>query len=147
MMAVKKYLNQLEILRLKLEHKRKELKDIELNLGICGQGRGARVQTSFGGGGSNVAEAQAIRIADLKTEVRGTIIDYHEKQNLIINQIHGLNHSLYIEILYRRYVGGESNFEKMAEEMNYNYKYVVNKHAQALRAFERKYREVITKAC
>ena len=49
-MTAKEYLSQLELLSQRIRHKKQELRDEKLNLGISVTGeKGERVQTSFAG--------------------------------------------------------------------------------------------------
>lgn len=139
-MTAKEYLNKLEELQTKVKQKKQELEDIQNNLGIVTNGNGGdsvRVQTSFGCATGKRTEQQAIRIASVENDIREKIIEYIETKNKIIDEIHDLNSDLYIDILYRRYVRGEKNFTKIAYEMGYAYKYIVNKHGEALLQFEK----------
>lgn len=142
-LTAKEYLKQLETLQMKIKHKKKELKEAEMEVGICIRDQGEHVQTSFCGSSGRSTEEQAVRIASLKSEIQERIIEYHEMKDKIVNQIHGLNNSLYIDILYRRYVDCEKNFAKIACDMSYAYKYVINIHGEALQAFEAAYQEVL----
>lgn len=146
-MTAKEYLNQLEELRKKTKHKKQQLADAKKNRGIVtvqSDPEAGKVQTSFHGGDGKRTESQALRIVSLEEEVENKIIDYLELQNKIIDQIHDLKNVLHIEILYRRYVRNEKDFTKMAYDMGYCYKYVVNMHGEALVAFEKSHPEIFS---
>ena len=139
-MTAKEYLSQLELLSQRIRHKKQELRDEKLNLGISVKGEtGERVQTSFAG----AAESQAMRLMNLETEIGEQIVEYMEECHKIIDQIHDLHDSIYIDILYRRYVKQERDFTKLAFAMGYSYKYVINKHGEALMEFERVHPEIL----
>lgn len=145
-MTAKEYLSKLEELNIKLRQKKQELSDVQDNLGIIvksGDGESIKVQTSFGGANGNQTEKQAIKIFTVENDIKNKIIEYIEKKNEMIDQIHGLDNELYIDILYRRYVKGEKDFTKLAYEMGYTYKYIINKHGEALLAFGKKYESLL----
>lgn len=149
-MTAKEYLSQLGELTAKINQKTQEFNDIQYNIGIVIKSDGTesvRVQTSFVGSNGKQTETQAIRIVTVENDIKDKIIEYIEAKNKIIDQIHNLNNELYIDILYRRYVRGERNFTKMAYEMGYTYKYIVNKHGEALTEFERIHPLVFKSAC
>ena len=95
------------------------------------------VQTSFGSACGNQTEAQALRVVSLEEDIENRIIQYMELKHRLIDEIHDINDSLFIDILYRRYVRNEMNFTQIACDMGYTYKYIINKHGEALMAFER----------
>ena len=111
-MTAKEYLSQLELLSQRIRHKKQELRDEKLNLGISVKGEtGERVQTSFAGAAEgNRTESQAMRLMSLETEIGEQIVEYMEECHKIIDQIHDLHDSIYIDILYRRYVKQERDF-------------------------------------
>ena len=142
-MTAKEYLLQLESLQMKISHKKRELKEAESDVGICVRDKGEHVQTSLSGSSGRQTEEQAVLIASLKTEIQKRIIEYLERKDEIVNQIHGLNNSLYIDILYRRYVDCEKNFAQIACDMGYSYKYVINAHGEALQVFGAIYKDML----
>lgn len=148
-MTAKEYLSQLELLSQRIRHKKQELRDEKLNLGISVTGeKGERVQTSFAGAAEgNRTESQAMRLMSLETEIGEQIVEYMEECHKIIDQIHDLHDSIYIDILYRRYVKQERDFTKLAFAMGYSYKYVINKHGEALMEFERVHPEILELKC
>jgi hypothetical protein len=149
-LTAKEYLSQLGELTTKIKQKKQEFNDIQDNLGIVIKSDGTesvKVQTSFVGANGKQTETQAIRIVTIENDIKDKIIEYIETKNKIIDQIHNLNNELYIDILYRRYVRGERDFTKMAYEMGYTYKYIVNKHGEALAKFKRIHQLDFKRAC
>lgn len=148
-MTAKEYLRKLSMLRTKMENKKRELREINKEIGICSrpESGAGRVQTSFVGATGNQTEQQAIRIAALKEEISEYLVTYLEEKNKIIDQIHELNDAIYIDILYKRYVREERHFEKIAFDMGYSYQYIINKHGAALKAFEDKFPDLFEKRC
>lgn len=146
--TAKEYLSQLEELEKKVKHKKQQLADAKKNRGIVtisNDSEVGKVQTSFCGGEGRRTESQALRVVALEEEIENKIIDYMELQNKLIDQIHDLKDGLFIEILYRRYVRTEKDFTKMACDMGYSYKYVINMHGEALVAFENSHPEIFRK--
>ena len=141
-MTAKEYLSQLGVLDQKIKHKKPELR--EGSRGIHAKKDGSEVenvQTSFGSAQGNQTEAQALRVVSLEEDIEDRIIQYMELKHRLIDEIHDINDSLFIDILYRRYVRDERNFAQIACDMGYTYKYVINKHGEALMAFERAHPE------
>lgn len=143
-MTAKEYLSQLGVLDQKIKHKKHELWEAKGNRGIHAKKDGSEVenvQTSFGSAQGNQTEAQALRVVSLEEDIENRIIQYMELKHRLIDEIHDINDSLFIDILYRRYVRNERNFAQIACDMGYTYKYVINKHGEALMAFERAHPE------
>lgn len=120
-MTAKKYLEQVETFQLKIKHKKKELDKLK-NINHNGSEE---------------------KIAVLEAEINSDIASSYEIRNEIINRIYGLGNKLYIDILCRRYVIGEKSFFKIAYEMNYAYKYIINMHGLAIKTFEEKYHDFL----
>lgn len=142
-MTVKEYLNKLTVLKQKTNQKKEELKCMKQEIGIskkadCSAGK---IQTSFRRTGSRT-EQQAIRMATLENAVNESILTYLEERNSMIDRIHELDNGSYIEILHKRYVEDNRNFENIAIDMGYSYQYTINKHSEALKAFENKFPEL-----
>ena len=143
-MTAKEYLSQLGVLDQKIKHKKQELREAKGDRGIHAKKDGSEVenvQTSFGSTQGNQTEAQALRVVSLEEDIEDRIIQYMELKHRLIDEIHDINDSLFIDILYRRYVRNERNFTQIACDMGYTYKYVINKHGEALMAFERAHPE------
>ena len=145
-MTAKEYLSQLGVLDQKIKHKKQELREAKGNRGIHAKKDGSEVenvQTSFGGAQGNQTESQALRVVSLEEDIENQIIQHMELKHKLIDEIHDVNDSLYIDILDRRYVRNERNFTQIACDMGYTYKYIINKHGEALMAFERIHPELL----
>lgn len=144
-MTAKEYLSQLGALNRKITHKKQELEEARRETGINRKGDNddGKVQISFTGYTGSQTESQALRIVTLREEISNGIIEYLEQKSTIIDQIHSLDDSLDIDILYRRYVQEERHFEKIAVEMGYAYQYIINKHGEALKRFEKRFSDVL----
>ena len=133
-MTAKEYLSQLEILHLKIEHKRKramELRELTLSLGGFDYGKD-RVKTLAKEGKIEKSVTQYIA---LEIEITEDIDEYQRKKNLIIGEIHSLDNANFIKILYKKYVEFKS-LDKIAAEMKYSYQYIKHMHGAALKSFE-----------
>ncbi|WP_434310476.1 hypothetical protein [Hominifimenecus sp. rT4P-3] len=147
-MTAKEYLGQLKSLERKIHHKKMELKEAESSVGISFRHNGEHVQTSFSGAMGDYTGRQAVRILSLKETIDQKIIEYLELKNQIVDQIHDLREGIYIDILYRHYVREDGDFAQIADDMGYSYKYIINKHGEALSAFERIHPELfLTNEC
>ena len=131
----KEYLSQIRRLNTMIEQKQKErdsLRDID---GVSGIDMSKDpVQTSPNG--SAPFERTIERILTLEDEIDKLIAEYITKRNRIIEEIHALDNTNYIELLFKRYVECKS-FELIAVEMNYTYDWIREMHGHALLAFER----------
>lgn len=63
------------------------------------------------------------------------ILEEQEKQKLIIQQLNKVEQPFRL-ILDKVYIQGKS-LVKVADEMNYTYKYLINMHGEALKQFDR----------
>lgn len=145
MLTVKEYLSQLDDIDKKIRHKKQELKEAKQSRGIimASDGNAGKVQTSLAGSTGKQTESQALKIVSIEEEIESQIIEYMEMKHRYIDQIHDLKDGLCIDILYRRYVRGEKNFAQIACDMGYSYKYVINKHGEALVAFEKYHQHML----
>lgn len=135
-MTAKEYLSQLRLLDIKINHKIKEaeeMKALALNAGAL-RAEEEKVQTSLSGSSRQCDMIE--KYVDLQTEIDSEIDSYVDLKHKIINEIHQLSDTRYVEILHRRYVDGEK-FELIAVDMNYGYEWTCRLHGQALLAFEK----------
>ena len=135
-MTAKEYLKDLKRLDTMINQKIKELDDLKaVREGVRGLDYSKdRVQTSMLRDASFVNST--LLIIELEQEINKEIDKFVDKKHTIINQIHTLNDSKHIEILYKRYVEFKS-FELIAVEMSYAYDYVRRLHGIALQNFKR----------
>lgn len=135
-MTAKEYLSQLEILHLKIEHKRKrsiELRELALSLGGSDYGKD-RVKTLAKEG---KLERSVIQYIALESGLTEDIYEYQQKKDLIIGEIHSLDNANFIKILYKKYVEFKS-LDNVAAEMKYSYQYIKHMHGAALKSFGEK---------
>ena len=81
-----------------------------------------------------MAEKLAIYIDD-KAELFNDILELKDKQKRILLQLKQVKQP-YRNILYKRYIRGKS-FVKIADEMNYDFKYTTNMNGYALNEFDK----------
>lgn len=142
-MKVKEYLQRLQRLDTVINQKIKEidtLRTTSTSVGSIDYSR-ERVQTSSD---NNALYVKAIsRIYDLEEEINKEIDQFVDEKHKIISQIHCLENSKYIEILYKHYVEFKK-LEEISVELNYSYQYVRKLHGYALHSFARKYPELFS---
>jgi hypothetical protein len=142
-MRAKEYLSQLDNLDQKIIHKKLELIEAKKNRGISiGGSETGKVQTTLAGSSGKQTETQALKVVSIEEEIESQIIEYLEMKHKYIDQIHDLKDGLYMDVLYRRYIRGERNFTQIACDMGYSYKHIINKHGEALIAFEKSHQDL-----
>lgn len=137
-MTAKEYLQQLHKMDVFINQRNQEKADLRARLSSIGSidYTKERVQTSLSGGASY--EQQIIRIIDLENEIDSLINDYVDLKHKIISEIHDLNNTDQIKVLYKRYVLGEK-FEQIAIDLNFSIRNVYKVHGYALQEFQRIY--------
>ena len=127
----KEYLRQLERLSDRIEHKRQELVMLRSAMqSIAVKIDGDRVQTSP----SDKMPDSVASVVDIEKEIESDTIVLIATRDKIINQIHSLPNSLYIKILYKRYVEYK-RLEQIAVELHYSYDRIKHLHGDALQVF------------
>lgn len=130
-----KYLQKLKNLNVKIEQKKLQLEDLKSKMESVGAIRydGVRVKNS---NPVSSVEKLTIRYVDLEAEISQDIMKFQEMKDRIINEIHQIEDSRYVEILFKRYVEYKT-YELIAVEMNYSYDYVRTLHKRAVGAFSK----------
>lgn len=133
-MRARQYLSQVKAYKQIIAHKRKQRAELHDDISFI---RGLdysrdRVQASPGEGMVGVA----IKLADFDLELCNTIEEYSRKIDEIINRIHSLDNSLYVECLYQFYVEGKT-LDAISFDLGYSYSSLAHAHGDALRAFEK----------
>lgn len=133
-MKAKEYLMQIEILSVKIEQKKQRAKEYR-DLALCSGGFDykERVQTSNLGG---QIEDRIIRYVSLESEITENIFMLQQMKDKITGEIHNLNNSDYIILLYKRYVECKS-LGQIAKDMHYSYDRIKHMHGNALMDFEK----------
>ncbi len=134
-MKAKEYLMQIEILSVKIEQKKQRAKEYR-DLALCSGGfdySKERVQTSNLGG---QIEDRIIRYVSLESEITENIFMLQQIKDKITGEIHNLNNSDYIILLYKRYVECKT-LGQIAKDMHYSYDRIKHMHGNALMDFEK----------
>ncbi len=133
----KEYLQQIRRLDELIEQRIKERDALRNFDGVTAiQYDGDPVQTSHSG--SAPFEKSVEKLISLEEELDVLIDEYVTLKNKIIGEIQGLNNTVYIALLHKRYVEYKS-LEVIAVEMHYSYERVRHLHGYALHAFELEY--------
>lgn len=134
-MKAKEYLMQIEILSVKIEQKKQRAKEYR-DLALCSGGfdySKERVQTSNLGG---QIEDRIIRYVSLESEITENIFMLQQMKDKITGEIHNLNNSDYIILLYKRYVECKT-LGQISKDMHYSYDRIRHMHGKALMEFEK----------
>lgn len=137
-MNAKQYLGQLEVLDSRIQVNRELLQEKRLNAKGGGAIRYDKdpVQVSLV---DSKVERQVVDIVGLEQTIEQEIKKYEDAKQKIIEQIKGLEVADYIMILFKVYVQYKALTET-ADEMNRSYKFVREKHNEALKDFEQRYK-------
>lgn len=134
-MNARQYLEQLEALDSKIQIDLQLLQEKK----IKATGGGAirydkdKVQSSIVG---SKMESDVCNYVEFEKTIELRIKRYEEAKEKIIDQIKELNVSAYIDILFKVYVQYKT-LKVAGDEMGKSYKYVRDKHIEALKEFER----------
>lgn len=141
-MKAKEHLSNLRALKIKIDQKQEQLKELELLRGNVGSFDYSveRVQTS---GTGNQVENDTIKLLLLESEIKDDMIKFAFEKDKLIREIHTLRNAEHIKLLFKRYVEFKS-LEKIAVEMNYTYQYIREMHGYALQDFETTYTNLRT---
>lgn len=135
-LPAKKYLEQLEMLDIKINQKQIQLDDLKLRATSTGGfNYGEKVKTSLSG---NKLCEDVTRYVALEQEINEDIDRFVDTKNMIINQIQALENIKYISLLFMRYVQYKK-LETIADEMNYSSQYIRELHKMAIENFEDTY--------
>lgn len=134
-MNARQYLEQLEALDSKIQIDKELLQEKK----IKATGGGAirydkdKVQSSLTG---SKMETDVCNYVDFEQTIELRIKKYEKAKEKIVDQIKALNVSAYIDILFKVYVQYKT-LKVAGDEMGKSYKYVRDKHIEALKEFER----------
>ena len=128
-MNAKQYLSQIRNLERRIAIKRRDIEDLRSHArSVTGPAGGDAVSAS--GSGDRVGSTAA-RIVDLEREIQADIDRYVRLRAEITAVIDRVPDSVYVDILYRRYVHGQS-WERIASEMQYDRRWIYRLHGRAL---------------
>lgn len=134
-MTIKKYLGQIEEYRIKMEQINDQYRMMRQNAIRMGSAPdGERVQSSISG---DLLSADVSKLVDSEQDLIRRWNEYGGKRNKIIGQIQQMKNKNYEQVLWKRYVECK-DFFTIADEMGYAYKYILNLHGWACKAFRLK---------
>ena len=131
--STSRYLGQIKVCEIKIQQKKRQLRELELMAGSGGAIRYDRDRV-VSSPRTDLLEAQVIRLADLDREIKADIVIYQELKNKIINEIHQLDDERYITVLHKTYVE-HKGYNRISDEMRYSVDHVKHLLADALDAF------------
>lgn len=129
----KKYLRQIRLFDICIKQKEAELAAMRSEIeSMSAAVTGERVQTSA----KDKMSEKVSHIVDLENQIIQDKEKFLRMKDRIINEIQSLDNSVYVDILYKRYVEYKQ-LEEIAVEMNYSYRQVLRLHGFALQEFKR----------
>lgn len=129
----KEYLRQIRLFDICIRQKEAELAAMRSEIeSMSAAVTGERVQTSV----NDKMSEKVSHIVDLEAMIIQDKEKFLRMKDRIINEIQSLDNSVYVDILYKRYVEYKQ-LEEIAVEMNYSYRQVLRLHGFALQEFKR----------
>jgi len=129
-MTAKEYLQQVEKLNILINHHIEQLAELKTIGARAVDYSADRVQTSP----TNSMELLVSKWVDMEAEITQMIDRYVDLKYKVIREIHQLEDTRYIQVLYKRYIEFKS-LHKIAAEMDYEYTWMCRIHGYALNAF------------
>ncbi|MCM1222725.1 MAG: DUF1492 domain-containing protein [Lachnospiraceae bacterium] len=142
-MTAREYLSEVQRLQTMIEQKQERIKEIRESASTVRAIRFDLEKVQGGGQTDRIGEAVA-KIVDLETEVENDMMKLIYFQHEIVNQIQKLDNPKHIKILFKRYYEGK-DFQRIADEMPISYRYSLELHKKALKAFEEANKEILQK--
>lgn len=133
-MKAKDYLRQLEDIDMKTKHLIEEIDTMKaMATSISAVSDGERVSSSMSG--DKIPKLVA-KYVDMENKINEQIDGYVDLRHKIIDEIHSMNNSLYMNILFKRYVEFKS-LEEIAVDTGYSYIHIRRQHGYALLEFQK----------
>lgn len=135
MNIAKEYLKQVETLDAKIQQKKIELDSLKGNaigLGAFDYSK-EKVQTSA----SESMSGKVAKYVDLENEIHEDIERFTELKHKVIGQIHMLDDTKYINVLFKKYIEYKG-LKEISKELGYSYDHIRRVHGWALLEFQRK---------
>lgn len=135
MNIAKEYLKQVETLDTKIQQKNIELDSLKGNaigLGAFDYSK-EKVQTSA----SESMSGKVAKYVDLENEIHEDIERFTELKHKVIGQIHMLDDTKYINVLFKKYIEYKG-LKEISKELGYSYDHIRRVHGWALLEFQRK---------
>lgn len=140
-MTAKEYLNQIREKNAAVNRMIRQKENLKGMLYCIGSpGTGEKVQTSKSG--SSRYEELFAKISEKEDEINKKVDDLVDLKIRICEQINELSDDIHISILYERYIEMKS-WNKIADDMNYNVRYLFHIHGAALNEFYQMYEQEI----
>lgn len=134
-MTAKEYLNQIQVMRHKVEEKKRqleELRELATAIGSFDYSKDKIVSSPTG----DTLEKKVIKVADKQTEYVQEIVKYLSIKERIVEEINLVENETYRMLLIKRYAEGK-RLEEISVEMCMTYEWVRHLHGMALQEFER----------
>ena len=136
-MTVKEYLNQIRAMNDDVNRMIQQKENLQGVLYCIGSpGTGEKVQTSKSVGSRH--EDLFAKISEKEEQINKSIDDLVSLKWKISEQINELPNVVHISVLYERYINLKS-WNKIADELGYNTRYLFHVHGNALHEFHKKY--------
>lgn len=136
-MRAKEYLQQIQMLDLKIAHKIQQKEDLLSRLSSVSVGLGTPDKVQTGRNLDPLGNDMA-HYLDMEQEIDALVNQFIILKDKIINQIHQLPDANHVDLLHKRYVEYKT-WEQIAVEMNYTIRWVYCLHGQALQEFANKH--------
>lgn len=129
----KEYLRQIRLFDICIKQKEAELAAMRSEIeNMSAAVTGERVQTSP----KDKMSDEVSHLVDLEAQIRRDKEKFLHMKDRIINEIQSLDDSVYVDILYKRYVE-YMRLEEIAVKMNYSYDRARHLHGLALEEFRK----------
>lgn len=135
-MKAKEYLKQVELMDVKIRQKKIELAGLKEEATCTGafDYSAEKVQTS------SKADSMSKKVAkyvDFENEIHEDIERFTELKHKVIGQIHMLDDTKYINVLFKKYIEYKG-LKEISKELGYSYDHIRRVHGWALLEFQRK---------
>ena len=138
-MTAKQYLNQIRNLDLRIQSSAEEVMQLRALTENITASFSERVQSSSAGDG--FAEIVA-KIADLEIEINAMTDELILKKQRVNYEMHNMKNNLYAALLIERYCNGKT-WDQIANNLNYDIRYIQKLHGRALQEFAEKNSSVL----
>ena len=141
MHTTKKYLQKIQEREILIENKKDQIQRLHNSCyGLPGLDYSATKVTT-GSEACASFEKKIDAVLDAEKRLAELTIEIISEQQEAIDQIQNLSNVLYSDLLYRRYVKGET-LQEIAKSLYYSDEYIRKLHAKALDAFMNEYPEI-----
>lgn len=137
----KEYLLELSEMREDIQSK-KELRQEYLDMASSTSSPMNEVRVQMSRTDNGKVERYGTLAADLSREIAQDEQNYYEHKSRVVRQIYALHNVDYIKILFKVYVQNKS-IRQASGEIGKTYKYIIQKHGDALIEFGRVYKDAI----